>query len=146
VLPATGEAKYGKPILDLAVTSRDNGRCDKCVLVSYDSTMISNLSSDADRPAVYARDSLQVTMKRRFEEGDVYFDALTRQWLGHAESLPRVAATGVVKRGISSSVEQAAGAARPSSTIRRATERLLQRIDERLLQPVPRAAVRRVTG
>jgi putative proteasome-type protease len=29
----------------------------------------------------YARDSLRATMKRRFAEGDVYFDALTRQWL-----------------------------------------------------------------
>jgi putative proteasome-type protease len=29
----------------------------------------------------YARDSLQVTMRRRFEEGDDYFDALTQQWL-----------------------------------------------------------------
>jgi putative proteasome-type protease len=29
----------------------------------------------------YARDALQVTMRRRFEEGDAYFDALTQQWL-----------------------------------------------------------------
>ena len=29
----------------------------------------------------YARDSLKVTMKRRFEDGDVYFGALTQQWL-----------------------------------------------------------------
>jgi len=29
----------------------------------------------------YARDSLRATMKRRFDEGDTYFDALTRQWI-----------------------------------------------------------------
>jgi putative proteasome-type protease len=29
----------------------------------------------------YANDSLRITMKRRFENGDVYFEALTKQWL-----------------------------------------------------------------
>ena len=29
----------------------------------------------------YARDSLAVTMRRRLDVGDPYFDALTRQWL-----------------------------------------------------------------
>lgn len=79
----TGEAKYGKPILDLAVTSSATLEdATKCVLVSYDSTMISNLSVGMPIDLLcYARDSLQVTMRRRFEEGDVYFDALTQQWL-----------------------------------------------------------------
>jgi putative proteasome-type protease len=30
---------------------------------------------------VYARDSLRVTMQRRFEEGDAYFELLNQQWL-----------------------------------------------------------------
>ena len=79
----TGEAKYGKPILDLAVTSSATLEdATKCVLVSYDSTMISNLSVGMPIDLLcYARDSLQVTMRRRFEEGDDYFDALTQQWL-----------------------------------------------------------------
>jgi putative proteasome-type protease len=79
----TGEAKYGKPILDLAVTSRATMEdATKCVLVSFDSTMISNLSVGMPIDLLcYARDSLQVTMRRRFEEGDDYFDALTQQWL-----------------------------------------------------------------
>jgi len=79
----TGEAKYGKPILDLAVTaSATLEDATKCVLVSFDSTMISNLSVGMPIDILcYARDSLQVTMRRRFEEGDVYFDALTQQWL-----------------------------------------------------------------
>ena len=78
-----GESKYGKPILDLAVTSSATMEdATKCVLVSYDSTMISNLSVGMPIDLLcYARDSLKVTMRRRFEEGDVYFDALTRQWL-----------------------------------------------------------------
>jgi putative proteasome-type protease len=41
----TGEAKYGKPILDLAVTPTATlENASKCVLVSFDSTMLSNLS------------------------------------------------------------------------------------------------------
>ncbi len=30
---------------------------------------------------VYARDSLKVTMQRRFDIGDTYFEVLTRQWV-----------------------------------------------------------------
>jgi putative proteasome-type protease len=79
----TGEAKYGKPILDLAVTaSATLEDATKCVLVSFDSTMISNLSVGMPIDLLcYARDSLCVTMKRRFDDGDAYFDALTQQWL-----------------------------------------------------------------
>jgi len=79
----TGEAKYGKPILDLGVTSSATLEdATKCVLVSFDSTMLSNLSVGMPIDLMcYARDSVRVTMKRRFEEGDNYFDALTQQWL-----------------------------------------------------------------
>jgi putative proteasome-type protease len=79
----TGEAKYGKPILDLAVTSSATLEdATKCVLVSFDSTMLSNLSVGMPIDLLcYARDSLRVTMKRRFDMGDAYFDALTRQWV-----------------------------------------------------------------
>ena len=79
----TGEAKYGKPILDLAVTaSATMEDATKCVLVSFDSTMLSNLSVGMPIDLLcYARDSLKVTMKRRFDEGDPYFDALKKQWL-----------------------------------------------------------------
>ncbi len=79
----TGEAKYGKPILDLAVTSSATLEdATKCVLVSFDSTMLSNLSVGMPIDLLcYERDSLAVTMKRRFDIGDPYFTALTRQWL-----------------------------------------------------------------
>ena len=29
----------------------------------------------------YARDTLAVTMKRRFDAGDTYFDSLRQQWI-----------------------------------------------------------------
>lgn len=79
----TGEAKYGKPILDLAVTSTATLEdATKCVLVSFDSTMLSNLSVGMPIDLLcYANGSLKVTMKRRFDDGDPYFDALTAQWV-----------------------------------------------------------------
>lgn len=78
-----GEAKYGKPILDLAVTwNASLEDATKCVLVSFDSAMISNLSVGMPIDLLcYASDSLRVSMRRRFDKGDRYFDALTEQWL-----------------------------------------------------------------
>ena len=79
----TGEAKYGKPILDLAVTpSATLEDATKCVLVSFDSTMLSNLSVGMPIDLLcYERDSLKVTMKRRFDGGDAYFESLKKQWV-----------------------------------------------------------------
>jgi putative proteasome-type protease len=79
----TGEAKYGKPILDLAVTpSATLEDATKCVLVSYDSTMLSNLSVGMPIDLLcYSKDSLKVTMKRRFDSGDAYFESLKQQWI-----------------------------------------------------------------
>lgn len=79
----TGEAKYGKPILDLAITP--NATLDdasKCVLVSFDSTMLSNLSVGMPIDLLcYERDSLAVIKQRRFEYGDPYFETLKKQWV-----------------------------------------------------------------
>jgi putative proteasome-type protease len=79
----TGEAKYGKPILDLAITSDATLEdASKCVLVSFDSTMLSNLSVGMPIDLLcYARDSLGVSMRRRFEAGDAYFEHLRREWI-----------------------------------------------------------------
>ncbi|HWH84538.1 MAG TPA: peptidase [Burkholderiaceae bacterium] len=79
----TGEAKYGKPILDLAITpSATLDDATKCVLVSFDSTMLSNLSVGMPIDLLcYAKDSLAVTMQRRFEYGDAYFETLKKQWV-----------------------------------------------------------------
>ena len=78
----TGETKYGKPIID-RVISRSTPCQDaiKCVLVSFDSTMRSNLSVGMPIDLIcYERDSLEVRKRRRFEEGDIYFTALSREW------------------------------------------------------------------
>ena len=79
----TGEAKYGKPILDLAVTPGASLEdATKCVLVSFDSTMLSNLSVGMPIDLLcYERDRVAVTMQRRFDPGDAYFETLTRHWL-----------------------------------------------------------------
>src|SRR3954465_6905111 len=78
----TGEAKYGKPIID-RVIARSTSLSDaaKCVLVSFDSTMRSNLSVGMPIDLIcYERDSLEVRKRRRFEQGDPYFGALSTKW------------------------------------------------------------------
>ena len=98
----TGEAKYGKPILDLAVTrSATLEDATKCVLVSFDSTMLSNLSVGMPIDLLcYARDSLRVTMQRRFDTGDAYFETLKQQLdRRHAPHLPRPAGAALADAG-----------------------------------------------
>jgi putative proteasome-type protease len=93
----TGEAKYGKPIIDRVITpSTSLGDATKCVLVSFDSTMRSNLSVGMPIDLVcYQRDSLELRLRRRFEQGDSYFSALSTEWsegvrtvFKHLPSLP----------------------------------------------------------
>lgn len=78
----TGETKYGKPIMDWVITdSTTLNDAAKCVLVSFDSTMRSNLSVGMPIDLIcYKRDSLSVQMRRRFDPGDQYFAALSEQW------------------------------------------------------------------
>ena len=78
----TGEAKYGKPIIDRVITPATTlADAAKCLLVSFDSTMRSNLSVGMPIDlACYERDSLTIRMRRRFDEGDAYFSALSSQW------------------------------------------------------------------
>ena len=53
----------------------------KCVLVSFDSTMRSNLSVGMPIDLIcYERDSLEVRKRWRFDDGDAYFTALSREW------------------------------------------------------------------
>ena len=80
----TGETKYGKPIIERVVTpSTSLADATKCVLVSFDSTMRSNLSVGMPIDLIcYESDSLAVRMRRRFDEGDPYFTALSRDWSG----------------------------------------------------------------
>lgn len=77
----TGETKYGKPILDRVLTP-DTSLADatKCVLVSFDSTMRSNLSVAMPIDLVcYQRDSFEL-QQRRFDDDDPYFTAVSDAW------------------------------------------------------------------
>jgi putative proteasome-type protease len=78
----TGEAKYGKPILDRVIEpSTSLSEAAKCVLISFDSTMRSNLSVAMPVDLIcYERDSLVIRSRRRFEQGDPYFSLLSREW------------------------------------------------------------------
>ena len=84
-----GETKYGKPIID-RVVKRSTSVVDatKCVLISFDSTMRSNVSVGLPIDLVtYAKDSLRVQIQRRITETDPYFTMIHHQW---GEGLRRV--------------------------------------------------------
>jgi putative proteasome-type protease len=77
-----GEIKYGKPILD-RIIRRDSSLSDavKCTLVSFDSTIRSNISVGAPIDLlVYETDSLRVQHKRRLEENDAYLQSIRDGW------------------------------------------------------------------
>jgi putative proteasome-type protease len=77
-----GEKKYGKPMLD-RVLNYDTPLKDvaKCLLVSFDSTMRSNLSVGLPIDLLgYEKDCLRVTRRRRFEAGDPYFQTISHFW------------------------------------------------------------------
>ena len=78
----TGELKYGKPILDRVITRATSlPDATKCILVSFDSTMRSNISVGMPIDLLcYERDTLQVRMRRRLEHHDPYFAELSRAW------------------------------------------------------------------
>lgn len=77
-----GEIKYGKPILDRVIKTDTNmDDATKCVLVSFDSTMRSNISVGMPIDLLcYERDVLRVTRTRRFDESDDYMRGLRQQW------------------------------------------------------------------
>jgi len=77
-----GEHKYGKPILDRVVRP-DTSLADaqKAVLLSMDSTLRSNLSVGMPLDlAVIRRDDCRVSHKRRIDEGDPAFMAMSAAW------------------------------------------------------------------
>jgi len=84
-----GESKYGKPVIDRVVT-RQTSLVDatKCILVSFDSTMRSNISVGLPIDLVVVEtDSLRIRLQRRIEESDPYFQMVHTQW---GEGLKRV--------------------------------------------------------
>ena len=84
-----GETKYGKPIIDRVVNRRTSlTDAVKCTMVSFDSTMRSNISVGLPIDLlVYEADSLSIKMQRRIDENDEYFQMVHRQW---GEGLRRV--------------------------------------------------------
>jgi putative proteasome-type protease len=77
-----GEHKYGKPVID-RVISRNTSLVDatKCTLVSFDSTMRSNISVGLPIDlAVYETDALAIRVQRRIDENDPYFQMVHTQW------------------------------------------------------------------
>jgi putative proteasome-type protease len=77
-----GEVKYGKPIID-RVISADTCMDDaiKCVLVSFDSTMRSNLTVGLPIDlACYNRESLHLEYIHCFDEQDTYMLRLSQSW------------------------------------------------------------------
>ena len=84
----TGETKYGKPIIDWVITPLTGlNEAAKCVLLSFDATMRSNLSVGMPIDLIcYERDSFEITMRRRFASGDSYFAVLGAQWSAHTQA------------------------------------------------------------
>jgi putative proteasome-type protease len=79
-----GESKYGKPILDRVITpSTPQKEAAKCVLISFDSTMKSNISVGLPIDMLwYPRDTYRVGLQQRIRENDPYFTMLRTRWGG----------------------------------------------------------------
>ena len=77
-----GEVKYGKPIIDRVITAETSmDDAIKCVLVSFDSTMRSNLSVGMPIDlACYNRESLHLGNCHRYDENDPYMLRLRQSW------------------------------------------------------------------
>jgi putative proteasome-type protease len=77
-----GETKYGKPIIDRVIRP-DTALSDavKCVLVSFDSTMRSNLSVGLPIDlACYNQSSLRLDLQQHITQDDPYFSQISRRW------------------------------------------------------------------
>ncbi|MGD9660340.1 MAG: peptidase [Porticoccaceae bacterium] len=83
-----GESKYGKPILDRIIRmDTPLNQAMKCALISFDSTMHSNLSVGMPIDLViYRKDSFSVKIER-LGVNDPYFTKLAKAWGGGLRSL-----------------------------------------------------------
>lgn len=77
-----GETKYGKPIVDRVVKyNSDIMDVVKCVLISFDSTIRSNVSVAAPIDLlIYRLDSLHADCKQRITENDAYYSKVRLGW------------------------------------------------------------------
>ena len=77
-----GETKYGKPIID-RVVKHDSKMMEtvKCLLVSFDSTIRSNISVAAPIDLLlYKTNSFSSKNKKRITDNDPYFIQLRQEW------------------------------------------------------------------
>ncbi|MCM1984702.1 peptidase [Lyngbya confervoides] len=78
-----GEIKYGKPILDRTIEYEETqlDEAAKCALLSLDSTMKSNISVGPPiNLALYEADTLKLTRRCQFKEGDSYLIRIRTSW------------------------------------------------------------------
>lgn len=77
-----GESKYGKPILDRALNyGTPVEKALRCALISFDSTIRSNLSVGTPLDLlVYRKDSLHLPEGRRLYDDDPYWQMIRTQW------------------------------------------------------------------
>jgi putative proteasome-type protease len=77
-----GEAKYGKPIIDRVVRADSSlATAAKCVLISMDSTIRSNLSVGLPLDlAILRRGEQRVTLHRNIGADDPYFKSISAGW------------------------------------------------------------------
>ncbi|RZU38669.1 putative proteasome-type protease [Fluviicoccus keumensis] len=77
-----GESKYGKPILDRALNYQLSlEKALRCALISFDSTIRSNLSVGTPLDLlVYRHDSLRLPTGRRLYDDDPYWAMIRTQW------------------------------------------------------------------
>ena len=79
-----GESKYGKPIIDRVVTSRTSlAQAVKCALISFDSTIRSNISVGLPIDVLLHRTNDFIAHEPyRFEEQHPYLTELRNAWSG----------------------------------------------------------------
>jgi putative proteasome-type protease len=77
-----GETKYGKPIIERVITSSTSlDEAVKCALVSFDSTIKSNISVALPIDVVLVpADACKTSLRHRITEDDSYFKSLRRLW------------------------------------------------------------------
>lgn len=77
-----GETKYGKPIVDRVVKyNTEMMDAVKCVLISFDSTIRSNISVAMPIDLMlYRTDSFNASCKQRLTEQDPYYTTVRRGW------------------------------------------------------------------
>lgn len=85
-----GENKYGKPILDRALYhDTPMKEAIKIALISFDSTMRSNLAVGLPIDLIIARRDDRRLVSKRIDDGDPYFHDLSQRWaaaLAHARA------------------------------------------------------------